>query len=167
MGVDHKKGFGQSDPQESTGTEDRLYLLRPMVGVGAVVWDGKNVLLARRGRPPAAHTWALPGGLIELGEVAAEAVCREVQEECGITVTAGPVLGLFEPIERDPDDRIRYHFVVVDFLAYYSGGELRAGDDATDARWVAPADLPVYDLRPAIREMIERALALVRTPDHG
>jgi ADP-ribose pyrophosphatase len=88
---------------------------------------------------------------------------REVHEECGIEVTVGPVLGLFEPIERDPDGRIRYHFVVVDFLAYYSHGELRAGDDAAEVRWVAPDTLDAYDLRPATRRMIEQALAAIGT----
>jgi 8-oxo-dGTP diphosphatase len=167
MSVDQQTAPLPPGRQERAGREDRFYPLRPMVAVGAVVWDGENVLLARRGRPPAEHVWALPGGLIELGETAAEAARREVSEECGIAVTVGPVLGLFEPMERDSEGRIRYHFVVVDFLADYSAGELRAGDDAAEVRWVDPADFPAYDLQPATREMIERALALIRGRGHG
>jgi mutator protein MutT len=144
---------------------DRLYPARPLVGVGAVVWDGGRVLLERRGQPPAQGTWAIPGGLVEVGETAEAAVRREVREECGIEVAVGPVLGLFEPIQRDPDGRVRYHFVVVDFLAYYVSGELHTGDDAAETRWVAPADLPRYDLSPATRAMISRALTLVRVTD--
>jgi len=146
----------------SNEPERRTYPSRPFAGVGAVVWDGRQVLLERRGRPPAQGSWALPGGLVELGETAGAALRREVHEECGIQVEAGPILGLFEPIQSDPDGRIRYHFMVVDFLAYYVSGELRAGDDASEVRWVLPDDLGQYDLAPAGQEMIARALALLQ-----
>ncbi len=144
---------------------ERLYPSRPLVGVGAVVWDGRRVLLERRGQPPAQGSWAIPGGLVELGETAEDAVRREVQEECGIEVEVGPVLGLFQPIHRDSDSRVRYHFLVVDFLAYYRSGDLRVGDDAADARWVAPADLPEYELNEATHEMIARALERLKIAD--
>ncbi len=141
---------------------DRIYPSRPMVGVGAVVWDGARVLLERRGRPPAQGSWSLPGGLIEIGETAEDAVRREVHEECGIEVAIGPVLGLFEPIQCDLDGKVRYHFVVIDFLAHYRAGALQAGDDAAELCWVTPAELDSYALMRATREMIERALAIVR-----
>lgn len=146
----------------SSDREDRLYPTRPMVGVGAVIWNGAQVLLERRGQPPSQGTWSLPGGLIEVGETAEAAVRREVGEECDIDVAVGPVLGLFEPMQRDPDDRVRYHFVVIDFLAYYQAGDLHSGDDAAEVRWVDPKDLSHYALSPAIKAMIERALALVQ-----
>jgi 8-oxo-dGTP diphosphatase len=144
---------------------DRLYPARPLVGVGAVVWDGGRVLLERRGKPPAEGTWSLPGGLIEIGETAEDAVRREVVEECGIEVKVGPVLGLFEPIHRDQDGRVRYHFVVVDFLARYHSGELRAGDDAAELRGARPAELDLFALNPATRAMIDRSLALLDVED--
>jgi 8-oxo-dGTP diphosphatase len=137
---------------------DRLYPARPLVGVGAVVWDGSRILLERRGRPPALGAWSLPGGLIEVGETAEDAVRREVNEECGIEVTVGPLLGLFEPIHRDQDGRIRYHFVVLDFLAHYRNGELQVGDDAADLCWVPANELDLYPLMPATRAMIDRAI---------
>ena len=140
----------------------RLYPVHPLVGVGAVIWNGQRVLLARRGRPPAQGFWSVPGGMVELGELAEAAVRREVREECGVDIQVGPILGLFEPIQHDDDDRIRYHFVVIDFLAYYRSGVLQPGDDAAEVRWVDPSDLPGYDLLPETRAMIERALALVR-----
>ena len=140
---------------------DRFYPTRPLVGVGAVVWDGHRVLLERRGQPPAQGSWAIPGGLIEVGETAELAVRREVYEECGITIEVGPILGLFEPIQQDPDGRIQYHFVVIDYLAYYRTGELRVGDDAAEVRWVDPVDLSQFDLAPATRSMIHQALAKV------
>jgi mutator protein MutT len=149
---------------DRTGTaerNDRLYPSRPLVGVGAVVWDGGRVLLERRGQPPAQGSWAIPGGLVELGETVEDAVRREVQEECGIEIDVGPILGLFQPIERDAGGGIRYHFTIIDFLAYYRFGVLRSGDDAAEVRWVTPADLVHYPLSPATRDMIGRALALV------
>lgn len=141
---------------------ERMYPSRPMVGVGAVVWDGGRVLLERRGQPPAQGSWSLPGGLIEIGETAEDAVRREVREECGIEVAIGPMLGLFEPVQRDSDGKVRYHFVVIDFLAHYRAGALQAGDDAAELCWVTPAELDSYALMRATREMIERALAIVR-----
>lgn len=141
---------------------DRLYPSRPLPGVGAVIWNGAAVLLERRGQPPAQGSWAIPGGLVEIGETAEEAVRREVREECGIEIAVGPVLGLFEPILRDADGRIRYHYLIVDYLAYYRAGELQVGDDAAEVRWVAPDELDSYKLSPATREMIERGLVEVR-----
>lgn len=140
----------------------RMYPVRPLVGVGAVVWDGARVLLERRGQPPGQGIWALPGGLIDIGETAEAAVRREVYEECGIEVIVGPVLGLFEPIQRDPDGRIRYHYVVIDFLAYYRSGNAQIGDDAAELCWVAPEELENYRLHPATQAMIERGLAVAR-----
>lgn len=143
---------------------DRLYPAHPLVGVGAVVLNGRQVLLERRGQPPAQDSWALPGGLIEVGETAEEALAREVREECGIDIRLGPMLGLFQPIERGVDGRVRYHFVVIDFLAFYSGGTLIQGDDAAEVRWVSPESLDQYALAPAGQEMIARALAIVLGP---
>ena len=147
----------------STDHSERIYPARPLVGVGAVVCDGRRVLLERRGQPPGLGSWSLPGGLIDVGETAEDAVRREVREECGIEVTVGPVLGIFEPIVRDPDGRVRYHYVVVDYLAHYHGGEVRAGDDAADLAWVAPEDLDAFALLPATQQMIDRALAAMRS----
>jgi 8-oxo-dGTP diphosphatase len=143
----------------SVERERRTYPTRPFVGVGAVVWDGRHVLLERRGQPPAQDSWALPGGLVELGETAEEAVAREVYEECGIRVSVGPLLGLFEPIQHDGDGRVLYHFVVIDFLAHYVSGDLQRGDDAAEVRWVLPEDLSQYNVTEAVRAMVERALA--------
>lgn len=141
---------------------ERMYPGRPLAAVGAVIWDGRRVLLERRGQPPGQGRWALPGGLIELGETAAAALRREVGEECGIEIEVGPLLGLYEPIQRDADGRVRYHYTILDFLAYYRGGELRPGDDAAEVRWVEPDDLTAYELSPATAEMIGRALAYLQ-----
>ena len=131
----------------SASQSDRLYPARPLAGVGAVVWNNGRVLLERRGQPPAQDSWTLPGGLIEVGETVEEALAREVREECGIEIRLGPILGLFQPILRGADGRVRYHFVVIDFLAFYMDGSLRQGDDAAEVRWVAPRNLTNMDWR--------------------
>ncbi len=136
----------------------REYPEHPIVGVAAVVlWDGQ-VLLVQRGREPAKGLWGLPGGMLELGETVAEGVRREVWEECGVEIEVGPLVGVFEPMQRDDAGRLRYHYVVLDYLARYVGGELQAADDADDARWVSPAELERLPMLVETREMIKRAL---------
>src|SRR5512143_2780516 len=133
---------------------ERLYPRRPMVGVGAVVWRDGVVLLERRGQPPLQGSWSLPGGLVDVGETLEQAVAREVREECNIEVTVGPLLGAFEPIVRDDDGRIRYHYVVLDYLATYVSGDAAIGDDAAELVWVPADETESYSLLPATRGMI-------------
>ena len=121
-------------------TSSREYPLRPVVGVGTVVWHGDRVLLVRRGRPPRQGHWSLPGGAQELGETVAEAARREVLEETGLEVEIGEVLATVDLIERD-GDRVRYHYTLIDFCAEALGPALRAGGDAADARWFALAEV--------------------------
>lgn len=129
-----------------------------MVGVGAVVVRDGQVLLERRGQPPAQYSWSLPGGLVDVGERLSDAVAREVREESGIEIVVGPLLGVFEPIQYADDGRVRFHYVVLDYLATYRSGTLQVGDDAADLRWVSRGELADYELLPATREMIERGL---------
>jgi len=136
----------------------REYPEHPIVGVAAVVLRAGQVLLVQRGREPAKGLWGLPGGMLELGETVAEGVRREVWEECGVEIEVGPLVGVFEPMQRDDAGRLRYHYVVLDYLARYVGGELQAADDADDARWVSPAELERLPMLVETREMIKRAL---------
>ncbi|MBB2913525.1 ADP-ribose pyrophosphatase YjhB (NUDIX family) [Streptosporangium becharense] len=105
--------------------------------VGAVILDGSGrILLIRRGRPPGEGLWSVPGGRVEPGESDAEAVVREVLEETGLTVVPGRLAGT---VDRPGPGGVVYE--IRDYLAEVSGGALRAGDDAADARWFAPAEL--------------------------
>jgi 8-oxo-dGTP diphosphatase len=134
----------------------REYPERPLVGVGAIVLKDGEVLLVRRGHPPAEGTWAFPGGLVELGESAAEAVRREVEEECQIQIKPIAIAGLFEPVVRE-GGRIKYHYVVIDFVAEYVSGELKAASDAWEARWVPIEEAGSYPVSDDVRRLLERA----------
>jgi ADP-ribose pyrophosphatase YjhB (NUDIX family) len=138
----------------------REYPDLPRVGVGAIVLDGDRVLLVRRGRAPSAGKWSLPGGLVELGETTLEAARREVQEECGLDVRIGPVAGVLDRVIRDGDGRVRYHWVLVDYLAYPESMSLAAGSDAAEAQWVPVGDVHRYDTTDGLLDMIERAITL-------
>ncbi len=135
----------------------REYPDHPLVGVAAIILREDAVLLVRRGREPSKGLWGLPGGLLELGESVEAAVRREVLEECGIEVEVGPLAAIFEPVEHDRDGRVRYHFVVLDYLARYLGGEVRAADDADEARWVRLDALDGLPMHPETRAIIDRA----------
>jgi 8-oxo-dGTP diphosphatase len=137
----------------------------PRVGVGAVVLDGDRVLLVRRGQPPSMGKWSVPGGLIHLGEHIEEAVIREVGEECGLRVRLQGVCGVIDRITleepgREGAPRVRYHWVIIDYVAAVVGGTLRPGSDAAEARWVRVEDLDRYDTTDGLADMVQRALSL-------
>ena len=122
----------------------------PVECAGAVVRDDAGrLLLVRRGRPPAAGLWSLPGGRIEAGETAAEAAEREVLEETGLQVRIGPVL--ITALVGDGAFRVQ------DFAGTVVGGELHAGDDATDVRWATDDELASLPLTPGLLEALGRA----------
>ncbi len=126
----------------------------PRVGVGAVVLRAGAVLLVQRARPPAAGQWAIPGGKLHLGEPLQRAAERELLEETGVRVRAGAPVFAFDLIEHDARGRCTLHYVVVDLEAEYLAGEPRPGDDAADARWVTPAQLPTLDVHPLTRRLL-------------
>jgi 8-oxo-dGTP diphosphatase len=142
-------------------TAPREFPDAPRVGVGAVVLDGERVLLARRGRAPSAGKWSIPGGLVHLGERLEEAAVREVQEETGLHVRLLGLCGVIDRVVRDADV-VRYHYVIIDYVAESVGGRLQAGTDAAEVRWVAVGDLGQYDCTEGLAEMILRALAIQR-----
>ena len=123
--------------------------------------DGK-VLLVKRKYEPLAGQWSLPGGAVEVGETLEACLVREMLEETGLEVRVGPVIEVFDRITRDEQGDVRYHFVLVDYLCWPVGGELQAGSDVADARFIDPAELPGYHLTAKATEVIARALELDR-----
>ncbi len=119
----------------------REYPDRPLVGVGGIVIRDGKVLLIRRGIAPSKDLWAIPGGMLKLGETLQEGAEREIMEETGITVKAGAPVYTFDFFERDGENRVKYHYVIVDMMADYVCGEPKGADDALDARWLSADEL--------------------------
>ena len=141
-------------------SDGREYPSVPRVGVGAVVLDGPRVLLVRRGKAPLAGKWSLPGGLVELGETTREAVRREIAEECGLAIRVGEVAGVLDRVVRDAEGRIRYHWVLVDYVAFVESGTLCAASDADEAQWVEVDAVEQLDTTDGLIDMIRRAVTL-------
>ena len=118
----------------------REYPDAPVVAVGVIICDGDRLLLVRRDQEPARGLWTFPGGAVELGEDLKAAARREALEETGLEVEVKEVAVVFDRIDRRADG-VRYHYVIIDYYARPVGGELRAGSDVSDARWVSGADL--------------------------
>ena len=132
----------------------RMYPSKPLIGVGAAVFRGIEVLLIRRGNPPLYGAWSLPGGRVKEGEDLKRALCREVREECSIDIEVGDLITEFAYIERDEQKRVKYHYVVFDFKAQYLSGNLARASDVLEARWVPIEQLEAFDLTDKVREVI-------------
>lgn len=131
----------------------------PLVGVGGVVFFRQRVLLIRRGAEPLKGQWSLPGGLLELGEDLEDGVRRELEEETGLEVEPLAMLTVFDRIMRGGPDgqRVRYHYVIVDYVCRRKRGRLAPASDVLDARWVRREDLPLYHLTDKATSVIRQA----------
>lgn len=138
----------------------REYPEAPRVGVGVVVLKEGQVLLVKRGAPPSQGKWSLPGGLVQLGESAEAAAVREAEEECGLRVRLLGLVGVVDRITRDAEGRVRYHYVLVDYLAVPEAGVARAGSDAAEVRWVPVRDLKLYETTDGLAAMVQKAVSL-------
>jgi len=126
----------------------------PIVGVGAIVFDAAGrVLLVERGKPPSLGLWSVPGGKLEPRETLAQAVAREVREETGLVVEVGTLACVLERIADD------YHFVLLDYFARVTGGQLAAASDARAARFVDPDELHALPLTEGLADVLARARA--------
>jgi ADP-ribose pyrophosphatase YjhB (NUDIX family) len=132
-----------------------------MVGIGIVLFRGEEVLLIRRGRPPALGAWSLPGGGQELGETAEACARRELLEETGCTAGPLTLIAHVDSIHHDPAGRIEYHYTILDFAGLYAGGEAVAGDDVTELAWVRAEQFGDYGLWEEARKVIEKAKQLL------
>jgi 8-oxo-dGTP diphosphatase len=116
--------------------DDRRYPEHPLLGIGALIFEGGRILMAQRGKAPLMGQWSLPGGLVETGESLENAVRREVLEETGLEVKPLGVLEIFERIMRNAEGAAEYHYVLLDYICRVTGGTLCAGDDASRVQWV-------------------------------
>lgn len=119
---------------------------------------GREVLLVERGKAPARGLWGLPGGAVEVGETIEEAVAREVMEETSVLIKPLELLTVFNSINRDEEDKVRSHYILFEYLCEYISGEVEAGDDAPDARWVSIDDLDSVNIMTFTRDFIVKIL---------
>jgi len=125
-----------------------------MVGVGVLIEKDGRYLLIRRAADPDKGMWSVPGGLVEVGEKVKDAAAREALEETGLRVEIVERLGVVDKIMRDDEGRVMYHFIIVQFMARIVEGEVRAMDDALEARWVRLSELPSYDITASLRDFL-------------
>ena len=111
-----------------------MKLEQPWIAADSVVFDrAGRVLLIRRKNPPFEGTYALPGGFVEIGETTEAAALRELMEETGIEGSSPQLIGVYSDPNRDP----RHHCVGIAYLVLAKSFDVRAGDDAADAEFVA------------------------------
>lgn len=145
----------------------REYPERPVVGVGGVVIRDGAVLLVKRSAEPLKGTWTLPGGVVECGEPLQDAVARELREETGLQVRVVEMIEVFDRIVRDEAGRVRYHYVLVDYLCEGDSREAVAGSDVSAVAWVRPEEFSAYAVLERACAVIHRAFELRRRRGAG
>jgi 8-oxo-dGTP diphosphatase len=144
----------------------RTYPTFPIPAVGAVILYNQRVLLVQRGQPPAQGQWTLPGGVIEVGESPEEALIREVQEECHVSITIVGIIDVVNRVIRDDQNTIKYHYVILDYLARCQSGESeqnvspQPGTDVMDVRWIPLSALGQYELTEGLLKIIHEGIAM-------
>src|SRR5829696_5603905 len=140
---------------------DRLYPSRPILASSVAVFREGRVLVAARARPPMEFLYSLPGGLVEPGEILAEAALRELQEEVGVEADLVGFVDHVEIVERDDVGRVRHHFVVCAHAARWRADEARTGSEARDVRWVREDDIGDLRTTPGLAGVLRKAFALL------
>jgi ADP-ribose pyrophosphatase YjhB (NUDIX family) len=142
--------------------DTRKYPDRPYVGIGGIIVHEGRVVLVKRRFEPLAGQWSIPGGAVETGETLEACLIREMAEETGFAVEVGPVVEVLDRITHDDGGKVLYHFVLIDYLCWPVGGELRAGSDVAEAVLAEPSELVQYQLTDKALAVIERALEMAR-----
>jgi 8-oxo-dGTP diphosphatase len=133
----------------------REYPETPLVGVGAIIIEGDRVVLVKRGHAPLAGEWSIPGGVLEVGETLRQAAVREVLEETTLEIEPISLLGVYDRVLRDADERTLYHYVLIDFLCRRVSGEPQASGDADEVRWFTKTEVAGLPLAEDTVEVIK------------
>ncbi len=141
----------------------REYPKAPIVAVGVIIHQGSStgcekIALIRRDKEPAKGLWTFPGGAVELGESVRDAARREAWEETGLEVQLGKIAVVLDHIARDAAGRVQYHYIIIDFYAEPTGGDLQPGTDVSDARWARLADLDHLEMTEKAEEIARQLL---------
>lgn len=134
----------------------RVYPTQPLVGVGAILVCNGKLLLAKRKEMPGRGEWTVPGGLVELGESSEETVIREAEEEANLLVQDPRLVDVVNNIILDEAEKVKYHYVVIEYFVKVRDGKLKAADDVAKLRWVSFDEVKNYDLTKAFRKFFKR-----------
>lgn len=134
----------------------REYPKHPLAAAGAVIKKEGRVLLVKRRYEPSKEKWSIPGGLVELGERVKDAVKREVYEEVGLEIRLIRLIDVIDNITRDKDGRIRYHYILSDYLAVPKSGLLRGNKEVLDLGWFTPEEAAKLNLTKSSRHLLRK-----------
>jgi len=136
----------------------REYPTQPIVGVGAVIVHKGKLVLVKRGVEPGKGRWSIPGGAMELGETVRETAIREAKEECGLDIelVGDRPMDAIDNMVPGEKGRLKYHYILLQFLARPKGGTLKPTSDVTEARWVPLGEVEKYDLTNSFRLFFEK-----------
>jgi 8-oxo-dGTP diphosphatase len=129
----------------------RLYPDQPVVGIGVVIVKDGKIVLIKRGNDPGKGKWSIPGGIVELGENIQQTVIREAKEETCLDVANPLLVDVVENVEVDGVAKVKYHYVIVDYLVHVVGGQVAAGSDAEELRWVPFDEVENFALTSSFR----------------
>lgn len=141
----------------------RAYPQAPICAVGAIVLRGNEVLLIRRGKPPAQGKWSIPGGAVRLGETLESALVRELREEAGMDVKPLGVGKVIDRIYTDSQGKIAYHYVIVDYVCEAGPEQPVPGSDASDAGFFEIQGLDEMDMTEGTADVIREVQKRWRT----
>ena len=129
----------------------RLYPDQPVVGIGAVIIKEGKIALIKRSNEPSKGKWTIPGGLVELGENLEAAVMRETKEETCLDIENPSLIDVVDNVDLDEQGKIRYHYVIIDYLVHVRSGNIQAASDAAELLWVPLDEVENYNLTASFR----------------
>ena len=135
----------------------RSYPSQPIPAVGAFIIRNGKILLIRRAHEPCAGKWSVPGGTIKLGEATIDALRREVFEELGVRPKSIKLLDIYDYISRDENGRIKYHYLIIDFLVNLESFEIALSSEILEYGSLrGMRRLELADLVSSVKVVIER-----------
>jgi 8-oxo-dGTP diphosphatase len=135
--------------------DPRKYPKRPIIAVSAVIKNAeKKVLIVRRAKSPGKGLWSLPGGAVKLGEKLEDALEREIQEECGISIEIKKLIGAFDRIFFDEQNIAKYHYVILDYLCYTKADKIFPASDVDDFSWITIDEVNNFKFTTGVKEFL-------------